>query len=312
MVRSLGSRVWFPLHATTCDALQQVQGVRDRIVKESHAPSFLSAADARRSSSAWFRRHSTRLSRQIGLRKQDERTGPRIHDLRHRMAVQTLLRWYRNGDEPERRLPALATYLGHVHVSDTYWYLTACPELMGEAVKRLERRGEVEIMTHATPIFAVLLQGFFTQRLMKQREASPHTIGSYRDTFRLLLRFAQTRLQKTPSRLEVSDIDAPLVAAFLEEMEKDRKIAARSRNLRLTAIRSFFRYAALEAPDHSAQIQRILAIPSKRHTASLVTFLNQEEVEALLEAPDQRSWLGRRDHVLLLLNCANGNATFRR
>jgi site-specific recombinase XerD len=161
-------------------------------------------------------------------------------------------------------------------------------------------------MTHATPSFAVLLQGFFTQRLMRQREASPHTIGSYRDTFRLLLRFAQTRLQKTPARFELSDIDAPLVAAFLDELEKDRKIAARSRNLRLTAIRSFFRYAALEAPENSAQIQRILAIPSKRHTRSLVTFLGREEVEALLEAPDQRAWLGRRDHVLLLLTVQTG------
>jgi site-specific recombinase XerD len=155
-------------------------------------------------------------------------------------------------------------------------------------------------------MFAVLLQGFFTQRLMKQRQASPHTIGSYRDTFRLLLRFSQTRLQKAPSRLEISDIDAPLVAAFLEEMENDRKIVARSRNLRLTAIRSFFRYVALEAPEHSGQVQRILAIPSKRHTKSLVTFLNQDEVEALLAAPDQHTWLGRRDHVLLLLTVQTG------
>jgi site-specific recombinase XerD len=161
-------------------------------------------------------------------------------------------------------------------------------------------------MTHATPNFAVLLQGFFTQRLMRQREASPHTIGSYRDTFRLLLRFAQSRLQKSPSRFELSEIDAPLVAAFLDELEKDRKIAARSRNLRLTAIRSFFRYAALEAPENSAQIQRVLAIPSKRHTRSVVTFLSREEVEALLEAPDQRAWLGRRDHVLLLLTVQTG------
>jgi site-specific recombinase XerD len=150
------------------------------------------------------------------------------------------------------------------------------------------------------------LQGFFTQRLMKQRQVSPHTISSYRDTFRLLLRFVQTRLQKPPSRIEFSDIDAPLVAAFLDDMEKDRKIVARSRNLRLTAIRSFFRYAALESPEHSAQIQRVLAIPSKRHTRSVITFLNREEVEALLAAPDQRTWLGRRDHVLLLLIIQTG------
>lgn len=158
----------------------------------------------------------------------------------------------------------------------------------------------------STPSFAVLLQGFFTQRLMNQRQASPHTIGSYRDTFRLLLRFAQTRLKKPPSQFELADIDAPLIAAFLDDMEKARKIVARSRNLRLTAIRSFFRYAALESPENSAQIQRILAIPSKRHTRSLITFLNQEEIEALLAAPDQKSWLGRRDHVLLLLVVQTG------
>lgn len=160
--------------------------------------------------------------------------------------------------------------------------------------------------TPTTPSFAVLLQGFFTQRLMKQRQASPHTIGSYRDTFRLLLRFAQTHLQKSPSQFELTDIDAPLVAAFLDDMEKDRKIVARSRNLRLTAIRSFFRYAALEAPENSAQIQRILAIPSKRHTRSMISFLSQEEVEALLTAPDQHTWIGRRDHVLLLITVQTG------
>ena len=158
----------------------------------------------------------------------------------------------------------------------------------------------------STPSFAVLLQGFFTQRLMSQRQASPHTIGSYRDTFRLLLRFAQARLKKPPSQFELSDIDAPLIVAFLDDMEKARKIVPRSRNLRLTAIRSFFRYAALESPEHSAQIQRILAIPSKRHTRTLITFLNQEEIEALLAAPDQKSWLGRRDHVLLLLVVQTG------
>src|SRR5438874_4753892 len=113
---------------------------------------------------------------------------------------------------------------------------------------------------------AVLLESFFTQRLMKQRQASPHTISSYRDTFRLLLQFTQQRLQKPPSRLELTDIDAPLIAAFLDEMEKSRNISARSRNLRLTAIRSFFHYAEFESPAQSAQIHRVLAIPGKRYT----------------------------------------------
>jgi site-specific recombinase XerD len=130
----------------------------------------------------------------------------------------------------------------------------------------------------STPSLAVLLENFFTQRLRRQREASPHTIGSYRDTFRLLLQFAQKRLGKPPSRLALEEVDAPLVAAFLDEMEKSRGLSPRSRNLRLTAIRSFFSYAAYEAPAQSAQIQRVLAIPSKRYTRALVHFLTRPEV----------------------------------
>jgi site-specific recombinase XerD len=149
--------------------------------------------------------------------------------------------------------------------------------------------------------FAVLLEGFFTQRLMKQRCASPHTIRSYRDTFHLLLKFIQQRLRKPPSQLELTEVDAPLICAFLDEMEGTRHISCRSRNVRLSAIRSFFHYAALEAPAQSAQIQRVLAIPSKKHTRNLVNFLTLPEVEALLAAPDQQTWSGRRDHALLLV-----------
>jgi len=108
---------------------------------------------------------------------------------------------------------------------------------------------------------AALLESFFTQRLMSQRQASLHTISSYRDTFRLLLRFAQRRLHKPPSGLALAEIDAPLIAAFLDDLEKSRGITARSRNLRLTAVRSFFHYAAYEEPSNAAQIQRVLAIP---------------------------------------------------
>ena len=156
------------------------------------------------------------------------------------------------------------------------------------------------------PSFALLLEGFFTHRLMQQRQASAHTIASYRDTFRLLLQFVQKRLHKAPSRLEMEDIDAPLVVAFLDEMEKARGVTARTRNLRLTAIHSFFRYAAFEAPAHAAQIQRVLAIPAKRFTRALVPFLNRQEVDALLAAPDQRTWSGRRDHAFILLAVQTG------
>ncbi len=130
--------------------------------------------------------------------------------------------------------------------------------------------------------FAPLLERFFTQRLMQQRQASPHTISSYRDTFRQFLKFVQQRLHKPPSRLNFEDIDAPLIASFLDELERHQGVSIRTRNLRLAAIHSFFRYAAFEAPANSAQIQRVLAIPSKRFTRTLIHFLTPPEVEPCL------------------------------
>jgi len=154
--------------------------------------------------------------------------------------------------------------------------------------------------------FAVLLEGFFTERLMHQRQASPHTIASYRDTFRLLLQYTEKRLRKPPSRLTFEEIDAPLLAGFLNDLEKTRGITPRSRNLRLTAIRSFFHYAAYETPAHSAQIQRVLAIPGKRHDRVQIHFLTRAEVDALLNAPDRETWSGRRDHALLMVAVQTG------
>jgi site-specific recombinase XerD len=154
--------------------------------------------------------------------------------------------------------------------------------------------------------FAPLLERFFTQRLMQQRQASPHTISSYRDTFRQFLKFIEQRLHKPPAQLNFEEIDAPLIVAFLDALEKHHGLSVRSRNLRLTAIHSFFRYAAFEAPTHSAQIQRVLAIPSKRFTRTLVHFLTRPEVNALLAAPDQRTWSGRRDHAFLLVAVQTG------
>src|ERR1700675_2796965 len=156
------------------------------------------------------------------------------------------------------------------------------------------------------PSLAALLQNFFTQRLMLQRRVSAHTIASYRDTFRLLLQFMQTRLHRAPSTLALEDIDAPVVVSFLDDLEKARAVTARTRNLRLTAIHSFFRYVAFEAPTHAAQIQRVLAIPAKRFARALVPFLSRQEVDALLAAPDQRTWSGRRDHALILLAVQTG------
>jgi len=153
--------------------------------------------------------------------------------------------------------------------------------------------------------FAALLERFFTHRLMQQRQASPHTICSYRDTFRQFLKFIQKRRHKPPAKLSFEEIDAPLIVAFLDDLERNG-LSIRSRNLRLTAIHSFFRYAAFEAPAHSAQIQRVLAIPSKRFTRTLVPFLTRPEADALLAAPDQRTWSGRRDHAFLLVALQTG------
>lgn len=154
--------------------------------------------------------------------------------------------------------------------------------------------------------FAPLLERFFTERLMQQRQASPHTISSYRDTFRQFLKFVHQRLHKPPSDLGLEEIDAPLIVAFLDDLEKRQGLSVRSRNLRLTAIHSFFRYLAFEEPAHGAQIQRVLAIPSKRFTRTLVAFLTRAEVDALLAAPDQHTWSGRRDYVFMLVAVQTG------
>ena len=161
-------------------------------------------------------------------------------------------------------------------------------------------------MKTTTLSLAPLLERFFTQRLMQQRQASPHTISSYRDTFRLLLKFVQQISHTPPAQLAFKAIDAPLILTFLDHLERHRGLSARSRNLRLTAIHSFFRYVAFEIPEYAAQIQRVLAIPTKRFTRTQVQFLTRPEVKALLAAPDQRTWFGRRDHAFLLTAVQTG------
>ena len=153
---------------------------------------------------------------------------------------------------------------------------------------------------------APLLEAFFTERLQRQRQASANTISAYRDTFRLLVGFTETQLSKQPSDLLLADLDAPLICGFLDHLEKERGNGARTRNARLAAIRSFFRFVALREPTHAALIQRVLAIPQKRFDRDLVAFLMRPEVDALLAAPDRNTWLGRRDHVLLLVALRTG------
>jgi site-specific recombinase XerD len=161
-------------------------------------------------------------------------------------------------------------------------------------------------MRGATTEFPRLLEAFFLDRLIQQRRVSPYTVASYRDTFRLLLRFAERRLKKAPSALRLADLDAPLVGAFLHHVENERSNTARSRNVRLAAIRSFFRYAALHAPEHAGLIQRVLAMPNKRFERRPIDFLVRSEIDALLGAPDRSTWAGRRDHALLLVAIETG------
>jgi len=153
---------------------------------------------------------------------------------------------------------------------------------------------------------APLLEAFFVDRLIRQRQVSEHTIAAYRDSFRLLLRFAQARLGKSPSQLKLDDLDVTFISAFLDHLERERGNSVRTRNARHAAIRSLFRYMALEEPAHAALIQRVLAIPQKRCAHPLISFLDRSEVEALLAAPDITTWLGRRDHALLLLALVTG------
>ena len=153
---------------------------------------------------------------------------------------------------------------------------------------------------------APTLQAFFTDRLARQRQASSHTIGAYRDTVKLLLVFTEQRTGKSPSAIDITDLDAPLIGAFLNHLETDRGNSVRTRNARLAAIHSLFRYTALRHPQDAAVIQRVLAIPPKRFDRALITYLTEEEITALLAAPDRSTWIGRRDHALLMVACQTG------
>lgn len=154
--------------------------------------------------------------------------------------------------------------------------------------------------------FPALLQGFFTDRLQRQRQASPHTVTAYRATFRLLLRFAASRLGRPPSGLAIADLDAVFLGDFLDHLERDRGNSARSRNARLAALHAFFCYVAITEPAYALHCQRVLAIPSKRFERGLVEFLGDDEIEALLAAPDPSTWIGRRDRALLLVAVQTG------
>jgi integrase/recombinase XerD len=153
---------------------------------------------------------------------------------------------------------------------------------------------------------ATSLQAWFTDRLIRERDASPHTIASYRDTIRLLLTYASGRLGVEPSHLELCQLDAPLIGAFLDHLESERGCSPRTRNTRLAAIRTFYRYCLLRHPEHAATIDRVLQIGPKRHERALVTYLTEPELDAIIDAPDRSTWTGRRDHAIIILLAQTG------
>jgi len=145
---------------------------------------------------------------------------------------------------------------------------------------------------------AATLQAFFCERLLTQRNARPRTVAAYRDTLRLLLRFASEQTGRQPCQLDFADLDASLIGTFLNHLERDRGNSPRTRNARLAAIHSLYRYAALRHPEHAQTIGRVLEIPTKRYERALISYLDQQEIKALLAAPDRSTWIGRRDHAL--------------
>jgi site-specific recombinase XerD len=291
-----------PLHASTIQILRRYARFRDQKVALPESDSFFLSARGATLDSRTVEYTFRRLRKRLRWTARGSYRFPRIHDLRHTFICHRLVSWYQQRVDVDNAILALSTYVGHTQVTDTYWYVTGIPELMAHRYQTFralrERRYE---MSHATsePNFASLLQHFFTDRLIQQRNASARTVSSYRDTFRLLLQFAQKRLHKPPVQIELTDIDARLIIAFLDHLEVKRRNTIRSRNARFAAIRSFLHYAALKDPTALPTIQSVLAIPMKRFEKPLIGYLSRKEIQALIDAPDAGTWCGQRDRAML-------------
>ena len=298
------SRMVF-LHPTAAAALRAYDRARDEAFPEAAADTFLVNSRGGPLDSHNTSKTFAVLVATAGIKAPPGQRAPRLHDLRHVFTVSTLLDWYRDGGDVQARLPVLSTWLGHIDPKSTYYYLSAVPELLALAAARLEpgqgTSGRL-IVTDLAPV----LQGFFTDRLARQKKASPNTVAAYRDTFRLLLAFARDQAGKPPSQLSLADLDATLVGAFLSHLEDQRGNGSATRNARLAAIHSLFKYAAPKAPEHAAVISQVLAIPPRRRERAIVSYLTAEEIDALVAAPGRETWHGRRDRALLLLDVQAG------
>jgi site-specific recombinase XerD len=223
-----------PVHPTTVTMLTDYAARRDRLCPDTASPAFFITRTGRRIQQRWVQETFAKLLALAEIRTPPGRRRPRIHDLRHTFAVNTLIGWYRAGLNVQAHLPVLSTFLGHSSPEATYWYLQAVPELLSLAAQRLEPR-----LSHAHPIprekagqaamttLAPILEAFFTDRLMTQRAAAPHTIASYRDTFKLLLGYIHAQTGKLASQLDLTDLDAATIGGFLTYLESDRGNSAR-------------------------------------------------------------------------------------
>ena len=296
-----------PLHPSVTDALTDYAAQRDRLCPAPRCDAFFLSTGGVALTLIAAGHTFTRLTTWTGLRTAT--CSPRMHDLRHAMAVRTSSTGIAS---PTTATAASMPYCRccqrisvmsrrhHILVSDRRPGIDAVGRRTATRAGRPHRGGGL------VSALAPLLQSFFTERLIGQRRASPHTIAGYRDTFRLLLRFAADRTGTQPSRIDIGQIDAPLISAFLDHLEHERGNSVRTRNNRLAAIHSLFGYGALRHPEHAATIARVLAIPTKRCDRNLVSWLTEAEVDALLAAPDRNSWAGRRDHAMLTLAAQTG------
>ena len=232
----------------------------------------------------WF----ARLCQRLAIEPTDGGRAPCLMSFRHTFAVTCMQRWYQQGLDVQALLPHLSVYLGHVHPQESYWYLTAVPELLSAAAQRFQAYAHVGGDSSCLASFiAPHVQAFFADYLCQQKRLSPQTILSCRDTFRLLLTFLRDHTGVEPSALRIADVDAPVVLRFLDYLEQERGNSVRSRNIRLSAIRSFFRLVALRDPDSLGIVTRVLAIPMKREDQKLIGYLTRTEIQALLAAPDR-------------------------
>ena len=242
-----GKSRFVPVLPSTLAALDNYTQVRDRLLAKPATPSLFVSVRGTRADLPG-RPAGIPAPPRVGRRRCRLNHRPRIHGLRHTFAVRTLMEWYRTGQDIEARLPVLSTYLGHRDPRSTYWYLSAAPELLTLAAGRAASvtRGD-----HTMSLIASTLQSFFTDRLVNQRRASSRTIASYRDSLRLLVVFVHNRTGKTPSAIDWDDLNVESISAFLDHLETGRGNGTRTRNLRLTAIRSLFAYASLRHPEHA-------------------------------------------------------------